>query len=78
MEPIGDLANATQQADAIFERLGEAITGAVTEKGASEINVLEVAQSAGLEIDAATLERLQTSASCSASVWCARAQAVCD
>ena len=59
MEPIGDLANATQQADAIFERLGEAITGVVTEKGASEINVLEVAQSAGLEIDAATLERLQ-------------------
>ena len=59
IEPTGDLANATQQAAAIFERLEEVIAGAVSETDVTEINVLEVAQRVGLEIDAATLERLQ-------------------
>ena len=59
MEPIGELTSATQQADAISERLEEVIGGAVSETDVTEINVLEVAQRVGLEIDAATLERLQ-------------------
>lgn len=53
------VAKATAEANEVFGRLGNVISRRSQEKGASSLNVLEIAREAGLEIDDRTLEELQ-------------------
>jgi hypothetical protein len=53
------LSSAMREANATFARLGEAVEGAVGERGDEPIDVLEIARKAGLEIDEGVLERLE-------------------
>lgn len=52
-------AAAMKEANAVFSRMGEAVEAAVGEAGERPIDVLEVANKAGLEIDEAVLAHLE-------------------
>jgi hypothetical protein len=52
------LVRATAEANEIFDRM-RALVEEQVEQGAAELNVLDVAQRAGLEVNAGTLSELQ-------------------